>query len=229
MPPMGEGRHGRAPETVYGDCGQGGMMKTPRMVRRASAPVAIASVLTALALSLGVGSGAAGLGVSCPDPTTQPFRPWSDYARYAAVPDGGFEAGASGWSLQGGAKVVAGNNPFFLRGSGDRFSLSLPAGSSATSPPMCIALLSSKMRFLMTGQTGSRLRVQILYRGLVSSTVGVLDGGSVDSSGAWAPSPELGMLGGLLPLLTQSVQFRLVATSGSSRVDDLYLDPWKIG
>jgi hypothetical protein len=37
------------------------------------------------------------------------------------------------------------------------------------------------------------------------------------------------MLGGVLPLLTQSVQFRLVSTSGRSRVDDLFLDPWKVG
>jgi hypothetical protein len=198
------------------------------MVRRAGLPIAIVSALAALAVSLGATSGNAGLGVYCPDPTTQPFRPWSDYARYAAVPDGGFEAGASGWTLRSGAKVVAGNNPFFLRGSADRFSLSMPAGSSATSPPMCIALLSSKMRFVTTGSAGSRLKVEILYRGLVSSTVGVLDGGSVSPSGAWAPSPEIGMVGGILPLLTQSVQFRLVSTSGSSQVDDLFLDPWKI-
>jgi hypothetical protein len=186
-------------------------------------------VAVPLSLSLGASTGEAGLGVACPDPTTQPFRPWSDYARYAQVPDGGFEARAAGWALAGGAKVVAGNNPFYLRSRSDSSSLQLPAGSSATSPPMCIGLLSSKMRFVATGSTGSRLRVQILYRGLVSSTVGVLDGGSVDSSGAWKPSPEVGMLGGVLPLLTQSVQFRLVATSGTSRVDDLFLDPWKLG
>ena len=36
------------------------------------------------------------------------------------------------------------------------------------------------------------------------------------------------MLGGLLPLLTQSVQFRLVATAGTPQVDDVYLDPWKV-
>lgn len=199
------------------------------MGRRRGPPIVVVSLLAALVLALGASSGDAGLGVSCPDPTTQPFRPWSDFARYAAVPDGGFEADASGWSLTGGARVVAVNNPFFLRSSYDRHSLSLPAGSSATSPPMCIGLLSSKMRFVASGSRGSSLRVQIVYRGLVSSTLGVLDGGTFDSSGAWAPSPEMNMLGGVLPLLTRSVQFRLVATSGTSQVDDLFLDPWKIG
>ena len=197
--------------------------------RRVGALAALALVALPLALAFGATSSNAGLGVACPDPTTQPFRPWSDYARYAQVPDGGFEAGAAGWNLAGGAKVVAGNNPFYLRAGGDRSSLQLPAGASATSPPMCIGILSSKMRFVATGSTGSRLRVQIVYRGILSSTLGVLDGGTVDSSGAWAPSPEVGMLGGVLPLLTQSVQFRLVATGGTSRVDDLFLDPWKLG
>ena len=200
-----------------------------RSARRVRVFGALALGAVCATLAFGASTSDAGLGVYCPDPTTQPFRPWSDYARYAQVPDGGFEAGAAGWSLGGGAKVVSGNNPFYLRSLGDRSSLQLPAGSSATSPPMCIGLLSSKMRFVATGSTGSRLKVQIVYRGLLSSTLGVLDGGTIDSSGAWAPSPEVGMLGGVLPLLTQSVQFRLVATSGTSRVDDLFLDPWKLG
>ena len=36
------------------------------------------------------------------------------------------------------------------------------------------------------------------------------------------------MLGGVVPLLTQSVQFRFVAIDGTSRIDDVYLDPWKV-
>lgn len=199
-----------------------------RHARRHRAFISLVLGALSVMLALGVTSGNAGLGIACPDPTTQPFKPWSDYARYAAVPDGGFEAGASGWKLAGGAKVVAGNEPFYLRSKYDKWSLSLPAGSSATSPPMCISLLSSKMRFVGGGSKGS-VKLQILYRGLLSSTLGVFDGGTVSSSGVWAPSPEMSMLGGVLPLLTQSVQFRFVATSGAMRVDDVFLDPWKIG
>jgi hypothetical protein len=201
---------------------------TNRCVQRVRALLALGLVTLPLILALGASSAGAGLGIACPDPTTQPFRAWSDYAQYAQVPDGGFEAGASGWKLAGGAKVVAGNEPFYLRSAGDRWSLSMPAGSTATSPPMCISLLSSKMRFVAGGSKGS-VKVQVLYRGLLSSVLGVFDGGTVTSNGTWAPSPEISMLGGVLPLLTQSVQFRLVATSGSVRVDDVYLDPWKIG
>ena len=203
-------------------------MATNRCVRRVRALLALGLVTLPFTLALGASTAGAGLGIACPDPTTQPFRAWSDYAQYAEVPDGGFEAGASGWKLAGGAKVVAGNEPFYLRSAGDRWSLSMPAGSTATSPPMCISLLSSKMRFVAGGSKGS-VKVQVLYRGLLSSVLGVFDGGTVTSNGTWAPSPEISMLGGVLPLLTQSVQFRLVATSGSVRVDDVYLDPWKIG
>lgn len=203
-------------------------MSTTRRTRRVRASLALVLVTLPLALAFGASSTNAGLGIACPDPTTQPFRAWSDYARYAQVPDGGFEAGASGWKLDGGAKVVPGNEPFYLRSAGDRWSLSMPAGSTATSPPMCISLLSSKMRFVAGGSKGT-VKVQVLYRGLLSSTLGIFDGGTVDSNGVWAPSPEVSMLGGVLPLLTQSVQFRFVATSGSMRVDDVFLDPWKIG
>jgi hypothetical protein len=145
------------------------------------------------------------------------------------VPDGGFESGGSGWTFTGGAKVIAGNEPFFIRGRGDGRSLLLPPGSSATTPPMCISLLSSKMRFVVGGGAGSTVKVQVLYRGAVSSLLGLFDGGTARASGKWAPSPEVGMLGGVLPLLTQSVQFRLVETSGSTDVDDVFLDPWKLG
>ena len=192
------------------------------------AALALALVTLPMSLAFGASTADAGLGISCPNPTTQPFSTWRDYAQYAQVPDGGFEAGASGWQLAGGAKVVAGNEPFYLRSKYDRWSLSLPAGSSAMSPPMCISLLSSKMRFVTGGSKGS-MKVQVVYRGLLSSVLGVLDGGTVSTNGVWAPSPEMSMLGGVLPLLTQSVQFRFVATSGSMRVDDVYLDPWKLG
>jgi hypothetical protein len=191
----------------------------------------LALTLAALPLALTIGSApaSAGLGIACPAPTAQVFRTWSDYAYYAALLDGGFEARASGWTLAGGAKVVTGNEPFYLNKASDRYSLLLPAGSSATSPPMCISLLSSKMRFVLGGPSGSSVKVQVVYRGLLSSLLGVFDGGTATSNGKWTPSPEIGMLGGALPLLTSSVQFRFVSTAGTPQIDDAYLDPWKIG
>ena len=69
----------------------------------------------------------------CPDqPLARTFQPWLDPAWYQAAPDGGFESGGDGWRLSGGAAVVAGNEPFFVRAPGDARALSLPAGASAT-------------------------------------------------------------------------------------------------
>lgn len=195
-------------------------------------------VLTAAlaALSATTTTANAALGLACPDATSQVFAPWNDFASYAYAPNGGFESGSSGWALSGGAKVVAGNSTFFTHGAGERYSLSLPAGSSATSPPMCISLFSSKMRFFAAnaGSPSSKLTVQIIYGGgvsgllsLVTKTLGLSDFGYVTAGSAWQPSPEIGMLSGTLPVLTQYVQFRFVPAdrTGSWLMDDVYLDP----
>jgi hypothetical protein len=178
----------------------------------------------------------AALGVACPDPASQVFRPWGDWASYALVPNGGFENGASGWAVSGGARVVDGNESFYARNSGDDSSLSLPAGGSVISPPMCISLLNSKMRFFVAnaGNPGARLKVQVLYNGgvgallsIVTKLLGLSDVGYVTAGAAWQPSEQVGMLSGALPLLTSSVQFRFTAVDagGSWQIDDVYLDP----
>jgi hypothetical protein len=203
--------------------------------------VALAGVAAAaLAASTAVASApatasAASLGVSCPTPNSQVFLPWQDAAFYALAPNGGFENAATGWTIAGGAKVVTGNESFAVSGPGSH-SLALPAGSSVTSPRMCVGLLSSKMRFFAAnaGAAGSHLKVQVLYGGGtggllggVGSLLGVSDVGSMTAGKAWQPSSEVPMLGGTLPLLTQWVQFRFTPAdaSGSWRIDDIYLDP----
>jgi hypothetical protein len=196
-------------------------------VRRVRALVVLGLVGGTITMAVGAAPASAGLGLACPSPTAKPFAAWSDYANYAFVPDGGFESGASGWSLSGGARATSGNESFYVHSKLDKVSLSLPAGASATSPGMCISLLSSKMRFIARGDAGSKVKVQILYRGLLSSVLGILDGGTYTVGGSWKPSPQIGMLGGLLPLLTSSVSFRFTAVGGAAAIDDVYLDPMK--
>jgi hypothetical protein len=197
---------------------------------------ALASVAAFAASAAAPSAHAASLGIACPDPTYVPFLPWSDGNNYAAVPAGNFENGAAGWTLTGGARVVTGNESYMVGGAGQSHSLSLPAGSSATSPPMCIGLLSSQMRLFMqnTGATSSSLRVQVIYNGGVgallgglASTLRISDQGTFTVGKAWTTPKPLPMVGGILPLLTQSVQFRFtpLSTGGNWRIDDVYLDP----
>lgn len=190
------------------------------------AGVGLACVVGLIAAAVTAAPASAGLGLACPDATFNPFTPWSDYANYAFAPNGGFESGGTGWSLSGG-KVAAGNESFYVHSTADRYSLSLPAGATATSPGMCISLFSGKMRFVARGDTGAKVKVQIVYRGLLSSVLGILDGGTYSVGSSWKPSPEIGMLGGLLPLLTSSVSFRFTAVGGAVSIDDVYLDPMK--
>jgi hypothetical protein len=196
-------------------------------VRRVRAIVVLGLVGGAITAALGAAPASAGLGLACPSPTSTPFAGWKDYANYAFSPDGGFEAGGTGWSLAGGARVVSGNESFYVHSSADKLSLSLPAGASATSPGMCISLLSSKMRFLARGNAGSKIKVQIIYRGLLSNVLGIFDGGSISPTGYWNASPSMSMLGGTLPLLTASVSFRFTAVGAAASIDDVYLDPMK--
>jgi hypothetical protein len=178
----------------------------------------------------------AALGLACPYPTSPVFLRWGDHHNYALAPGGDFETGAAGWTLTGGARIVAGNESFNVGGPGQTHSLSLPAGSSATSPPMCISAFSGGMRLFTsnTRRPNSRLRVQVIYGGgagavlgWLGKTLGIADAGTLTSTGAWQPSPNIAMLGGLAPLLTSDVQFRFTPldTRGNWRVDDVYLDP----
>jgi hypothetical protein len=195
--------------------------------RRVRAVVVLGLVGGTIAIAMGAAPASAGLGLTCPSATSTPFTGWKDYANYAFVPDGGFESGGSGWSLSGGARATTGNESFYIHSTSDKTSLSLPKGASATSPPMCISLFSSKMRFVVRGDSGSSVKVQIVYRGLLSSVLGILDGGTYSAGGSWKPSPQIGMLGGVLPLLTSSVSFRFTAVNGAAGIDDVYLDPMK--
>ena len=209
-------------------------LRTPARLLLGLAALAAAAAFAASAAA--PSAKAATLGLSCPTPAAQTFAPWGDYQYYIPAPDSGFEHGATGWTLAGGARVVTGNEPYMVGGAGQSHSLSLPAGSSATSPPMCIGLFSGGMRFFLqnTGAASSTVRVQVIYHGGagallggLGSTLGISDKGTFSGTSAWRPSPNFLMAGGLLPLLTQSVQFRFtpLSTGGNWRIDDVYLDP----
>ena len=197
----------------------------------------LATLAAAVAAMAGTAAPAhAALGIACPYPTSPVFRRWGDPIPYALSPGGNFETGAAGWKLTGGARVVAGNESFNVGGPGQTHSLSLPAGSTATSPPMCIGAFSGGMRFFTsnTGKASSRLRVQVIYGGgagallgTLGATLGISDAGTLTSTGAWQTPANIPMLGGMAPLLTSDVQFRFTPldNGGDWRVDDVYLDP----
>lgn len=165
----------------------------------------------------------------CDAQVVQPFSRFGDYNNYVLVPGGAFESGDPVWKLAGGAKVVRGNESFYVRSRTDQQSLSLPSGSTATSPAMCFDPGDWHFRFFVSG-SGS-VRVKVVVKSLLG-VLSTLDGGTVKGGSTWRPSPEVELLltnvCGLVS--TDSVSLRLMPTAGSNvRVDDVYLDPWKVG
>jgi hypothetical protein len=198
-------------------------------------------VLTSLVAALAIGSSSASaneglLGLSCGDEPSHPFLRWLDPLPYTLAPDGGFEDGAQGWALSRGARVVAGNEPFALSGLGSR-SLYLPAGSSATSPRMCVGLLLPVVRFVSSGGGFlGYLQVEAVYtdsRGRERSLV-LLPGALPTRS--WQPTLPMLQLAGLINTvslngLTTEMSFRFTPRGlfggGNWQIDDVYVDPWK--
>jgi hypothetical protein len=195
--------------------------------------VALACAVAGCALwapSAGAGLLFTGPAQTCETSASKPFSPWSDQANYVLLPGGSFESGAPGWALKSGAAVRSGNESFFVRSSTDRYSLYMPAGSTATTPTMCFALGDWHLRFFIKkAATGSgSVRVTIQVKTLLG-VLSVLDGGSVSASGYWTPSPRVGLLlSNVTSLLgTRAVSFQFRASGTAFQVDDVYLDPWK--
>src|SRR5438067_13310079 len=90
---------------------------------------------------------------------SQIFSRWGDNNNYFLLTGGSFE-GAQSWVRSGGAGSVAGNESFYVHGSADQNSLSLPAGSSATSPAVCTSIYNPTLRLFVrnTGSSTSRLK-----------------------------------------------------------------------
>ena len=182
------------------------------------------ALVIGLATTAAAPAGAALLN-GCPDQqTSRPFLRWLDPVSYVLAPNGGFESGSAGWQLTGGATVVSGNESFNLSGPGSH-SLYLPSGSSATSPAMCAEALDVFARYAAKN------------KGLIKDSAGhtfVLPAG-VNTGGAnWAPSlPSVALLNvlGLLNdgRVTVSFRFQPIGLGAKWQIDDLYVDPLKMG
>jgi hypothetical protein len=160
---------------------------------------------------------------------TQPFAPWGDTSPYKLVPGGSFANGtAAGWTLRGGAKVVAGGEPFGATGSAGSSSVSIPAGGSAQSPFTCVDAAYPTFRFFARNNgLLSTVLVSVVYRLPLLGPVAV-PVGAVALSGNWAPSlPMLtaSAVTGALSGGTAEVALRFTALTGGSQIDDVFVDP----
>jgi len=202
-------------------------------------PILVAT-LVAGAVALGVLAPAANAGVlvssarDCPKQELErPFLRWLDPANYVLVRQGTLE-GPSAWTLSRASRAT-GNEPFFVHGRGEQYSLALPAGSTATTPTQCVGLEHPTLRFFArnTGSMLSLLKVEVLFEdklGLVKA----LPIGAVAGTSAWAPTLPMPVIANLLPLVPGEltpVRFRFtpVGLGAAWRIDDVYVDPFRAG
>ncbi|TMM04257.1 MAG: hypothetical protein E6G10_05590 [Actinobacteria bacterium] len=192
------------------------------------------SAAAALVAVPAAGAGAAIIETSACDGAalSTPFAPWGDTNAYKLVPGGDAEGSLAGWTLAGGAKKVAGSEPFAVTGRLGASSLSIPAGGSVTTSSTCVNAAYPSFRFFAKSSGGllglvPALKVELVYRdgllGLVAVPAGVLASGST-----WQPTPAMltlsavgaAVAGGEAPLAV-----RFTAVAGTWQVDDVYVDP----
>jgi hypothetical protein len=166
----------------------------------------------------------------------QPFLRWLDPMRYVLAPNGGLERGAADWKLAGGATVVAGNETFYVRGAGDSRSLYLPAGSSATTRPMCVQLLHPTIRYFAKNRGTvalSSLRVDALIEDPLTGRVLTLPVGVHTGGRSWHPSLPGLVLADFLSLLGDNgelavaFRFKPIGLGAAWQIDDVYVDPFR--
>jgi hypothetical protein len=158
-----------------------------------------------------------------------PFTRWKDSQSYTLVPGGTFES-PSAWTLEGGAALVGGNEPFQVHGANERTSLLLVPGAAATSRPMCVSLRHPTIRMFVRSLGGrfSFFRMQAIYKDS-SGTLQTVEFAKLAATPSWRPSPAIPYLVNVdVPLDgsgTTTVAFRFVGLSGVALIDDVFVDP----
>jgi hypothetical protein len=194
-----------------------------------------AATITALSIGAGVLSTAPAHAAdastsACVDSAlSQPFAQWGDTNEYELAPGGSFDGDQTDWTLNGGASLVSGGDPYNGGGAASPSSISLPAGASAQSPFTCIDLSDPTFR-LFARNNGDFLNavlvqavIQVPVIGDVPVPVGV-----ISPSNTWKPSRALrtgSVLTSLLPGNSGEVALRFTSLSGSSQIDDVFVDP----
>ena len=194
--------------------------------RNRSALAAAAAALVALVPATSA-SAALVETAACDDAAlSQPFAAFGDNASYKLVPGGDFESGLGGWSVKGAAKVVAGGNT-------GRYALSVPAGSSVTTPVTCVNAGAPSFRFFSKSSGGLLgllpvLKVDLVYRDNVLGLV-ALPLGTALPSGTFKPSLSLltaSVVAGLVDDGEADLAFRFTSVAGTWTVDDVWVDPY---
>jgi hypothetical protein len=204
---------------------------TARITRRLSWLAGAVAVVSAVALPAASAQAATTVTTTACEAgaTSEVFLPWGDTNQYGLLAGGNFESPLVGWTLTGGAKAVAGSEPFKATGTLGAFSMGLPAGSSVTTPLTCVDAGTPTFRFFARNlSVSANILVQVVYTPPSSTSPTVVAVGDVSGNTAWAPTRAMVTGGTILSAKTGSaaeVSLRFTALGGPSQLDDIFVDP----
>jgi hypothetical protein len=216
-------------------------MRKPN-IRRSTVTVATVIALAVTAGSLAGGASAgkfatSSTGCSWPSLSLPFVWPWLDFNPYFLAPGGNFEGSLSGWTLSGGAKIVSGNESYYVGSKSDSHSLALPTtSSSVTTPTMCVTALSPTFRLFIlnngaNGHTDGQLAFYLNFTGADGKPQQVKIAG-LKGGTSWSLSPPISFIQyitGPLKNGTAQVSFTIKPNDshGNWQIDDFYVDPLK--
>lgn len=188
-------------------------------------------LITALglaALPVGIGAPAHALDACTTRTLSQPFTNWSDTNYYFPVTSGTFESGSSGWSPGAGVSRVNENEPWKVAGSGG-YSLKIPAGSSASTPEMCLTATEDSARFFYKSPGGG-VGLQVTIKATNSITHSLWTTSftiTTGTFGGWQVSPRIALPDVRGTTGTENVVITLAAPGGGGawQIDDVFIDP----
>jgi hypothetical protein len=189
---------------------------------------AIAGLTLAILLIASAQAASASTGTCATSGLSQPFLRWGDSNSYELVAGGDFEGTLSGWVLSHGAQKAPESEPYGATGKVGASSLALPHGASAQSPFTCVTASDSSFRFFARNEgPAAAVSVAVAYQtpfGVIAVTVG-----TVTLSNGWQPTASLptgaALAGALSSNGTAQMALRFTAATGSSKIDDIFIDP----
>jgi hypothetical protein len=162
---------------------------------------------------------------------SNPLTAFKDNRDYFLAPGGDFEdPQLLGWQLDGGAALTDGGSPQAATG----VSLSLPSGSSATTPEMCVDLNYPTFRFFaaqLSADTDSQLAIDVIYPALAKDNVRQAKEFRLKAKDGWKLSDDIKLepqrLGKQSGWRKVAIRFRVNPgnKAASYRVDDVLIDP----
>jgi hypothetical protein len=196
--------------------------------RLAALAVTVATVGTIALSAAPAQASLLGNGPCAATPTTQPFAPWGDANDYSLAPGGAFSGNTTSWTLSNGAGLTSGGEPWNVSGTDSASSVQLTAGASAQSPFTCVDVTDPTFRFFGTtgGITGNVL-VSVVYQAPLLGQF-VVPVGTLSLASNWQPSAIMRTGAGLSAVLNGGhgqMALRFTGLTGTSQIDDVFIDP----